>query len=149
MKTSLPAPIFTNSLSHRVGKRWQDLNSRNKGWVWCRNYQFLNATYSTVSKILGEYPKHAEWGGVCLPCAQHAAVQSKSEEDADKRDFKILAILCLIQSCREAPLFPLNPAFSHPLKVLQLLPSFSLSSARWCLSGFSIFIYRASSQVQK
>lgn len=33
VKTSLPAPIFTNSLSHRVGKRWQHLNSRNKGWA--------------------------------------------------------------------------------------------------------------------
>lgn len=40
------------------------------------------------SKRLEECPKHAGWGGVCLPCAQHAAVQSKSE-DADKRDFKI------------------------------------------------------------
>lgn len=33
VKTSLPAPIFTNSLSHGVGKRWQHLNSRNKGWA--------------------------------------------------------------------------------------------------------------------
>lgn len=136
VKTSLSAPIFTNSLSHRVGKRWQDLNLRNKGWVWCRNYPFLKATYNTVSKRLEEYPKQTEWGGVCLPCAQLSKTSQK------------MLTKWILKSWISTPWFrtaeKLFPSESSPQpslgRMLKLLPGFSLCSARWCLPGSSILI---------
>lgn len=130
VKTSLLSPHFTNPLSYRVGKKCQDINFRNKGWVWSRNYlflalpltpcfpssKFLRAICNMVSKRLEKCLKHTAWWvkrGLSSLCSAHSCPERASRRWYG-RDVNFLAIRCLIQSCREVTLFPLNLAFVCP-----------------------------------